>query len=66
MLRSKSFSESKNQVVKLPEDDVVSFAVFAKWLYMGDECDTGAVSRDADGMDIDSNDDEILDGRPPE
>lgn len=46
MLRSGRFPESKVNTVKLPEDDVLSFAVFAEYLYVGDECDTGAVFRD--------------------
>lgn len=42
MLRSDHFPESEENLVKLPEDDATSFAVFAEYLYVG-ECDTGAV-----------------------
>lgn len=46
MLRSDRFPESKDNTIRLPEDDVSSFAVFAEYLYVGDECDTGAVLED--------------------
>ena len=46
MLRSARFVESQDNVVRLPTDDVVSFAVFAEYAYVGNECDTGAVWRD--------------------
>lgn len=46
MLRSDRFPESKDNTIRLPKDDVSSFAVFAEYLYVGDECDTGAVLED--------------------
>lgn len=46
MLRSAKFIESQDNVVRLPTDDVVSFAVFAEYAYVGNECDTGAVWKD--------------------
>ncbi|XHG06331.1 hypothetical protein AWENTII_009536 [Aspergillus wentii] len=60
MLRSEKFQESKERIVRLPEDDVTTFAVFAEWLYLGDECDTGAIFKDAHGKDNSTNDDEFL------
>lgn len=56
MLRSDRFPESKDSTIKLPEDDVSSFAVFAEYLYTGDECDTGAVLRDIRVKDMPDND----------
>lgn len=49
MLRSDNFAEGRENVVKLPEDDATSFAVLAEYLYVGEECDTGAVYRDFRG-----------------
>lgn len=54
MLRSDNFPESKENLVRLPEDDAMSFAVFAEYLYMGEEVDTGAVHRDISGDDPES------------
>lgn len=44
--RSENFFESKENLARVPEDNAMSFAVFAEYLYVGDECDTGAVFRD--------------------
>lgn len=47
MLRSAQFPESQDNVVKLPEDDVASFSVFAEYVYIGNQCDTSAISEGA-------------------
>lgn len=39
---------SSSNVIKLPEDDETSFAVFAEWLYLGEDSDTVKVSQDLD------------------
>lgn len=46
MLHSDRVPESKDNTIRLPEDDVSSFAVFAEYLYVGDECNTDAVLED--------------------
>lgn len=43
MLRSAQFPESQDNVVKLPEDDVTSFSVFAEYVYIENQCDTSAI-----------------------
>lgn len=48
MLLSDQFPESRENVVRLPEGDARSFAVFAEYVYVGDECDTGATMGDTD------------------
>ncbi|KAL1966409.1 hypothetical protein VTN77DRAFT_4551 [Rasamsonia byssochlamydoides] len=60
MLRTDRFQEGQTQVVRPPEDDVTSFAVFAEWLYVGSECDTGAIFKDAHGKNVAENDDDFL------
>jgi hypothetical protein len=60
MLRNDRFPEGKTQVVKLPEDDVTSFATFAERLYVGDACETGAIFKDVHGKNVTENDDEFL------
>jgi Ni/Co efflux regulator RcnB len=52
MLRSNGFRESRDHVVRLPGDEVASFAVFAEWLYLGQECDSGDVWIDGHGKDL--------------
>lgn len=61
MLRSNNFRESRRNVVKLPEDDETSFAVFAEYLYLGGECDTGAVLRGFRNEDQEEQDTEMED-----
>lgn len=45
MLGISHFREGQEDMVKLPEDDKMCFSVFAEWLYIGKECDTGEVSK---------------------
>lgn len=48
MLHSDKFPEGRENVVRLPEGDARSFAVFAEYVYVGYECDTGATMGDTD------------------
>jgi hypothetical protein len=52
--------------VKLPEDDVTTFTVFAEWLYLGNQCDTGAIFEDAHGKNVAENDDHFLGAIKPD
>lgn len=49
MLRSDNFSESRENVAKLPKDNATSFAVIAEYLYIGEKRGTGAVYKDSHG-----------------
>lgn len=54
MLESPHFTEGKENVVRLPEDDVTSFAVFAHYLYVWDRCNMGSILKGSRGEDVDS------------
>lgn len=47
MLQSPHYTEAKENVVRLPEEDVERFAVFTKYVYVreyaGDKCDMGTI-----------------------
>lgn len=60
MLRSDVFREGKEKVIELPADDVTAFAVFAEWLYVGSDADTGDVFVDVQAKDGDGQDDDLI------
>lgn len=39
----------EQNVISLPEVDEMSFAVFAEWLYLGEDCDTAEIMENALG-----------------
>lgn len=41
----------EESVVTLREDDETSFAVFAEWLFLGEDCDTGKILKDTLSQD---------------
>lgn len=45
-LFSRQLTREQN-VISLPEVDEMSFAVFAEWLYLGEDCDTAEIMEDA-------------------
>lgn len=60
MLRTDAFRESRENVIRLPEDDVMTFASFAEWLYMGREADSGDIFTRSHGKDVDMHDDDFI------
>ena len=53
MIHGGCFRETKENIIRLPEDDVTSFSVFAQYLYAGSQCDTRC-SLDIKNMNMDS------------
>ena len=64
MLRRQPPRENnENIVLELPDFDVTAFAVFAEWIYVGAEADSGDVLVDAEGKDVTKPDGENFIGK---
>lgn len=45
-LRNSSYHGGQGTVISLEDDHETSFAVFAEWLFLGEDCDTGKILED--------------------
>lgn len=63
MLQSPHFTEAKENVVRLPEEDVERFAVFTKYVYVreyaGDKRDMGAILEEESYFEDEDTNDEV-------
>jgi hypothetical protein len=59
LLNNGQFRENQEDVVRLPEDDPLTFACFVEWLYNQEAADTGRTFKNAFESDVSSDDDAL-------